>query len=1076
MNNKINYLFGFTLTILTHTGNALPTDGMVISGDIDISTNGNNMNINQGTNKAIIDWRGFDIAKNERVDFYQPNANSITLNRITGGDISHINGQLNANGKLFLVNSNGIVFGKNSQVNVSGLLATTSQITNSDFNTGNYKFSNTNSNSQIINNGNISIKDAGFASLVAPSVQNNGLINARLGKVTIGSADAFTLDLYGDGLIKFDISKQVESGFVGNSGKIIANGGIVTLSTDSVVNAVEEVINTSGVIEAKTAQLKDGVIILSGGKSGKVLVSGDLSAKKVKVLGDKVGLLSGAKINTGEAGEVLIGGNFQGKGAEQNANYTYVDKNATIDASNENGNGGKVIVWADKNTQFYGDIKATGNNGNGGFAEVSGKDNLVFRGKVDLTAKNGNKGTLLLDPKNITIADGGVDIVANNDIFNENPTLDATFDADLITTALDGANLVLQANNDITVNEAIDSSSGGAGDLSLVAGRSIIVNENIKLNGNFVATVNSENAIAANRDAGDASFTLASGKNIDTTTGNKNITIDYENGANGNDSTGAMNLSGLLNSGGGTIILNTTANDGGSASREMITTNGVANADIISNNLGITGEAITLSKINISNSLVIDATGNVSQINAWSIANETTLNATGKNIVLNNALNNFAQSVSISAKDVTLKNSSSLTLGTSNITGNTIINASGINDSGVITANGAGTSFEVNSSNGIVSLNGFNHDFTTIKGSSSSNQNFSVKDVNGLDIGALTVNGNGNLNISTSGEITSSGSIIAAGGITTIDAGANTITLEDAANNFATLDLKANNAAIKDVDALILAESEITTNANITTGGNLTQSGFLTINGDTTVNSQNLTFDNVNNEFIGEVKITSGNVIVKDKNTLKLGASNISGSLNVNAIDVEIVSDISTNGDIDIDGSTNLGGNLLSNGNNISLKNVSFSGGAKTINSNGGNISFTKITGTDDSRLRLLAGGENAVGVSGGTINGDLDVNELFISGSGGALTGSLRSVNPNNSRKAAEAIGTSPVPHGGNFTFNGYRLIGKSIDGELNILEEMNKFKPLVGTEDEIFVTLNTGFKFDPKKTYTIRFCIRIN
>jgi filamentous hemagglutinin family protein len=1079
MNNKINYLFGFTLTILTHTGNALPAGGKVISGDVNIDTNGNNMFVNQDTNKAIIDWRGFDISGNERVDFFQPNSNSITLNRITGGDISHIHGQLNANGKLFLVNSNGIVFGKNSQVNVAGLLATTSQITNNDFNTGNYKFSNTNTDAKIINNGNISIKDSGFAALVSPMVANNGLINAKLSKITLGSADAFTLDMYGDKLIQFDVSKQVENGLVSNTGKILADGGIITLSAESVAGVVEDVINTSGVIEAKSVGVKDGVIILSGSENGKVLVRGDLNAKSVKVLGDKVGLLDGANINTSGAGEVLIGGNFQGKGVEQNANYIYIDKNAKINADGVNSDGGRVIVWADKNTQFYGEISATGGDGkNGGFAEVSGKQNLVFRGKVDLTAKNGNKGTLLLDPKNIIIADGGADVVADNDIFNENPNLDATFDADLITTALDGANLVLQANNDITVNEAIDSSSGGGGDLSLSAGRSIIVNEDITLFGGFNATVNDENAITAHRDAGDASFTLASGKTISTTKGDNNIIIDYENGANGNDATGAMSIAGLLNAGNGDILLDTSANDGGSASREMITSSGVAGANIIARDLGINGEAVVLSQLQLQNNLSINATGNVAQINAWSVNNATNISAANQSVNLSNASNNFSQVVSIDAQDVALNNNTALLLGTSNITGDANITANGISDAGIITANGVGKSFTVNSTNGVVSLDSFNHDFTTIQGSSASGWDFKVKDVNSLDIGALTVGKDAKFTVG--GDLTQSGAIsnFNTGNIFEVNAGGNNITLDNTANDFAIVKLVANDVALTDASAIIFGDTTIAGNATINAGGGVDDSGTIIANG---VNKtfqinntgQDVELDSANNDFT-KIGFNSFNVDLTDVNSVDIATSNITGNINIDGNSVNIIGDINANGTIDIKGNATLNANLVSNNSNITLENVSFSGGAKTINSNGGNIKFTKITGTDDSRLRLLAGGENAVTSTGGTINGEVDVNELFISGSSGVLTGSLRSVSPSNGRKAAESIGTSPVPHGGNFTFNGYRLIGQSIEGELNILEEMNKFKPSVNIGDEIFANLDTGFEFDINKHTPFDFILR--
>src|SRR5690606_7341490 len=127
----------------------------------------------------------------------------------------------------------------------------------------------------------------------------------------------------------------------------------------------------------------------------------------VKVLGDKVGLFDSAKIDvSGDAGggEVLVGGNFQGQGVEQNAAATYVSEDAVIDASAETaGDGGRVIVWADDVTNFYGsiDVSAGVESGDGGFTEVSGKEYLDFQGTVDRTAANGAAGTLLLDPRDI---------------------------------------------------------------------------------------------------------------------------------------------------------------------------------------------------------------------------------------------------------------------------------------------------------------------------------------------------------------------------------------------------------------------------------------------------------------------------------------------------------------------------------------------------------------------------------------------------------------------------------------------------------------------------------------------------
>ena len=107
---------------------------------------------------------------------------------------------------------------------------------------------------------------------------------------------------------------------------------------------------------------------------------------------------------------MLVGGDFQGKNpAVQNAQYTDFAQGASIKAdATDNGDGGKVIVWADEATSALGAISAMGgaNGGDGGFVEVSGKQHLQFAAKVDTSAPLGKTGTLLLDPTDITIVSG----------------------------------------------------------------------------------------------------------------------------------------------------------------------------------------------------------------------------------------------------------------------------------------------------------------------------------------------------------------------------------------------------------------------------------------------------------------------------------------------------------------------------------------------------------------------------------------------------------------------------------------------------------------------------------------------
>jgi len=160
--------------------------------------------VNQTSQNAIINWNSFSVGPAELTRFNQPNATSITLNRVTGGDPSEILGAIRANGQVWLINPNGIAFGKSATVDVSGLLATTLEITNQDFLAHNYRFTATgHAPAAVTNAGQLTIRGAGLAALVAPNVANAGVIQARLGRIALASADGFTVDFYGDGKFNF---------------------------------------------------------------------------------------------------------------------------------------------------------------------------------------------------------------------------------------------------------------------------------------------------------------------------------------------------------------------------------------------------------------------------------------------------------------------------------------------------------------------------------------------------------------------------------------------------------------------------------------------------------------------------------------------------------------------------------------------------------------------------------------------------------------------------------------------------------------------------------------------------------
>ncbi|MGJ0358904.1 filamentous hemagglutinin N-terminal domain-containing protein [Aliarcobacter cryaerophilus] len=289
-----SFLASTTLTF------AAPSGGVVTSGSANISQNGKVTDITQSTQKASINWNKFNIASDETVNFKQPNSSSITLNRVVGNEKSIINGALNANGQVWIINSNGVLFGKGASINTSGLLATTKDISDSDFQAGNYKFTG-NSNESVINLGTIDVVNNGSVILAANEVKNEGTIKAIRGKIHLVGADEYTVNLNGNSLVNLIVNKGVLDALVKNSGTIIANAGEVYLTTNAVNELLKGVVNNTGVIEANSlAGITGHVELFAHG--GEVQVGGKLEAKEgfIETSGRDFSIDKDAKIETAE--------------------------------------------------------------------------------------------------------------------------------------------------------------------------------------------------------------------------------------------------------------------------------------------------------------------------------------------------------------------------------------------------------------------------------------------------------------------------------------------------------------------------------------------------------------------------------------------------------------------------------------------------------------------------------------------------------------------------------------------------------------------------------------------------------
>ncbi|WP_418186373.1 MBG domain-containing protein [Aliarcobacter lanthieri] len=273
-----------------------PSGGTVVNGTATINQAGNTTNINQSTNKSIINWQSFNIGNGETVNFNQPNSNSITLNRVVGNEKSIIDGALNANGQVWLINSNGILFGKNSKVNTSGILASTKDILNDDFLNGNYNFKG-NSKETILNEGEIKSLEKTYATFIANSVTNKGKIEVYKGTIHLVGGSDISLTLDENSNISLKVNKGVLDALVENNNLIVANGGNVYLTTNAKDELLKGVVNNSGIIEANSIDnLKSEVIVFAHG--GKANISGTIEAKDgfIETSGKSLNVTDGAKI------------------------------------------------------------------------------------------------------------------------------------------------------------------------------------------------------------------------------------------------------------------------------------------------------------------------------------------------------------------------------------------------------------------------------------------------------------------------------------------------------------------------------------------------------------------------------------------------------------------------------------------------------------------------------------------------------------------------------------------------------------------------------------------------------------
>ncbi|WP_431098800.1 beta strand repeat-containing protein [Polaromonas aquatica] len=1010
--------------------NALPTNGQVTAGSGSISQSGNVMNVVQGTDRMAATWNTFNIGSAAKVNFVQPSASSVALNRVTSSDASQIMGQLNANGQVYLINPSGILFGQGSAVNVGGVVASSLNISDANFMAGNNRFEAGGAGGAVINEGSIVAADGGYVALLGAQVRNAGTITARLGSVMLGAGRNITLDFNGDGLINMQVSDPSLGASVVNQGLLKANGGVVVMSARSGDALLSNVVNNEGVIEATSLQRRNGTVLLDGGDAGIVAVSGriDVSGRNagetggsVKALGQYVGVFDGARIDaSGDAGggAVLVGGNYQGTGTERQAVGTYMGENARIHADALNsGDGGKVILWSTGSTRFHGGITVLGGGqtGSGGLVETSGH-HLDATGLVDISAASGKGGTWLIDPYNINITSTASVGATGSSPFTSSGAASSNLSSAVLNASLsEGANVIVQTSavggtsGDINV---LDNVKGvGNASLTLQAHRNIIIGSGRVISNGTGKTLN-VSLVSNYGNTGNGSVALT-GSTI-TTNGGAITISGGSNPLTGYASTNQSGASGValngasLNTSGGDITIR------GASTSTSSTTNAVnisgastlnaggGNISILANvaSASATGDAFVLtggSNVLTSGagSITVDSTnlgsGNGTRI--FSTNNTLAASGSGNLTISGNASSGFGVLICSTASASTQQ----LTVGSGNLT--VQANANGFAGSGrgvYLAASGSGAVMLNATAGGAITLGGSSTgSYGTVLNSTGAGSSISI-----FSDGNITVAGN------TSGGTTPALGLLSSGSGTSA-ATASKINITTTAG---ALKLLANNSVVNPTTGSFKAVSLDASGAyaSINLG---TQSGALTLDG-TSHSGRGVDIAPSGTNAAINITTGSGAVAVNGNSTSSFGGYGIVLNSSGNSIGVNVSTvsgDITFKGDsigtsdaIALTGSassTSSVNNIASQGGNITLlgnfhspntgeldHGIAIQNVANRIQTTGaGNVTLVGSAAGQGNGVSIYGGGKASLSVE----NGALAITGSGVQGDGvGVLTG----------------------------------------------------------------------------------------
>jgi filamentous hemagglutinin family protein len=1010
------------------TPTTLPTGGTVVAGSATLSSSSTPasavLTVDQTSQRAVIDWNTFNLGSAAQVNFVAPGSGAATLNEVLSANPSQIFGKITGNGQIFLVNPNGVLFGKSATVDVGSLTASTNGISNANFMAGDITLTRNGATGSVVNEGSLHAGLGGYIALLAPEVRNSGVVVAHLGTVVMAAGDAITLNFDGTHLAGITTSPSTIAALVQNKSAVIAPGGLIILSAPALDRVQGGVVNNSGTLEASGMSSAGGRIVLQGGTVEQA-AGGTIDASGTS--GGSVQITAAQNISlAGTVSAAANGASGRGASAAQGGNITLTAghdvtlQNASLAAAGSTA-GGQIRIQGGAQTpttvsgvsaptvalQGNTQVDVSSAQGHGGTVTLTADQVGLFDStSIDASGATGGGNVFVgggFHGKNSAIGDAQQTLVASSAAIDASATQNGT-----------GGNVAIWSDSQTSFGGTIQARGGRVSG----AGGFVEVSSKGKLN--FLGDVD------ASAPHGAAGTLLLDPDYIDVISGGSATlptsapyTLAFATGA-GTGTTSDIDpttITTLTNAG---TAVTLQANTDLTISSPVITSGAVTggaltfqagrsiyvNADVISNNGNITFSANdpnAISADRVAGNAVFDNTGS---INAGTGTVSITMGTgaagasgtTGSFTGTIEAGNISAASLSITQNGTTGGAAAgAIDLGEVAITGNLTISANSAanvtNSTGSLGASGAvsvdGTT-TIGVGTGDVTINGPDTRFTILGLTAG---NVLLNNAGALEFATTTLSGT--LTETTLGPIASTGAVQVAG-LTTLTANSGGfayadpyISLVNGANHFAgglVLDVPSVGATgtggyanITDSGALTVDSSNTKTSLTINAGGALTlgatgttvaggpisavtSTGDITTIGNTTATGQSVTLTTTNST------VTTGAITAGDLYVTVNGATGGAVTLGTSTISQDLT--VSTLGAISDTGVTS-----------VSRQTTLTAGAADSItlgSTAADSFDFMRIVSADNVNLTtangIYFGNWNSAGGWTSTISGNLAI------------------------------------------------------------------------------------------------------